>query len=84
MEIVRTTLLFACVLSVCAEEDDYYDILGVSRTASQKDIKKAFRELAVKYHPDKNPDGDKKEIEAKFVEIAKGMIALGDLKNDGI
>ena len=47
-----------------AEKRDYYDVLGVSRTASDEEIRKAFRRLARKYHPDSNP-GDK-QAEAKF------------------
>ncbi len=55
---------------------DYYKIIGVSKDASQEDIKKAFRKLAVKYHPDKNP-GDKK-AEEKFKEISEANEVLSD------
>jgi len=55
---------------------DYYKILGVEKTASVADIKKAFRKLAVKYHPDKNP-GDKK-AEEKFKEINEANEVLSD------
>lgn len=55
---------------------DYYKILGIERTASQEDIKKAFRKLAVKYHPDKNP-GDKK-AEEKFKEVNEANDVLSD------
>jgi len=63
------------ILIVVIGSKDYYEILGVSKTASQKDIKKAFRKLAILYHPDKNTDMDKKEAEKKFVEIGNGTVA---------
>jgi molecular chaperone DnaJ len=55
---------------------DYYEILGVDRNASQDEIKKSYRKLAVKYHPDKNPDD--KSAEAKFKEVAEAYAILSD------
>ncbi|HLU99854.1 MAG TPA: DnaJ domain-containing protein, partial [Acidobacteriota bacterium] len=55
---------------------DYYEILGVDRNASQEDIRKAYRRLARKYHPDVNP-GDK-EAEEKFKEIQEANAVLSD------
>jgi len=55
---------------------DYYEILGVSRDASEVDIKKAFRQLALKYHPDRNPDN--KASEDKFKEINEAYSCLID------
>ncbi len=57
---------------------DYYDILELSKDASQEDIKKAYRKQALKYHPDRNP-GDK-EAEKKFKEISEAYEVLSDEK----
>ena len=55
---------------------DYYDVLGVNKSASPEDIKSAYRKLAVKYHPDKNP-GDK-AAEDKFKEASEAYGILSD------
>ena len=55
---------------------DYYEVLGVDKSASAEDIKKAYRKMAIKYHPDKNP-GDK-EAEEKFKEAAEAYSILSD------
>ena len=55
---------------------DYYDILGISRNADEEEIKKSFRKLAIKYHPDKNPG--KKEAEERFKEINEAYSVLSD------
>ena len=55
---------------------DYYEILGVSRDASERDVKKAYRRLAMKYHPDRNP-GDS-EAEEKFKELSEAAEVLSD------
>src|ERR671939_1071046 len=55
---------------------DYYEILGVTRTASEQEIKSAYRRLAVKYHPDKNP-GDA-AAEERFKEAAEAYSVLSD------
>src|SRR5690606_14700233 len=55
---------------------DYYDVLGVSRNADQAEIKSAYRKLAIKYHPDKNPNN--KEAEEKFKEAAEAYEVLSN------
>ena len=59
-----------------AEKRDYYEVLGVSKNASEDEIKKAYRKIAIKYHPDRNP-GDK-EAEEKFKEAAEAYDVLHD------
>ncbi|KAG9348043.1 hypothetical protein JZ751_004063 [Albula glossodonta] len=56
---------------------DYYQTLGVHRNASQEDIKKAYRKLALKWHPDKNPN-NKEEAERRFKELAEAFEVLSD------
>lgn len=59
---------------------DYYVLLGVQKNASKDEIKKAYKKLAMKYHPDRAPDDKKKEYEEKFKEINEAAAVLGDDK----
>lgn len=59
-----------------AEKRDYYEVLGVSKNADASEIKKAYRKLALQYHPDKNPGN--KEAEEKFKEAAEAYDVLGN------
>ena len=62
-----------------AEKKDYYAILGVSKTATDDELKKAYRKMAKKYHPDANPD-NKEEAEKKFKEVNEAYEVLSDAK----
>ncbi|MBQ5872075.1 MAG: DnaJ domain-containing protein, partial [Bacteroidaceae bacterium] len=59
-----------------AEKRDYYEVLGVSKNASDAEIKAAYKKMAIKYHPDRNPDN--KEAEEKFKEAAEAYDVLHD------
>jgi len=72
---VEVVSLVCCCLGLIlssSAEDDYYKVLGIQRSATEQDIKKAFRKLALKYHPDKNKDDP--SAEKKFMEISKGIV----------
>ena len=60
-----------------AQKRDYYEVLGVSKSATDEELKKAFRKLAKKYHPDANPD-NKEEAEKKFKEVNEAYEVLSD------
>jgi len=57
---------------------DYYEILGVSKNASQKEIEEAYRRLAIQYHPDRHPPEKKEEMREKFKEISEAYAVLSD------
>lgn len=57
---------------------DYYEVLGVSRDATTAEIRKAYRKLALSYHPDKVPGEERAEAEIKFKEISAAYEVLSD------
>ena len=68
---------------MAGKSEDYYEILGVDKNVSSEDLKKQFRKLSIKYHPDKQvgkTDEEKKEAEEKFKEIAEAYDVLSDPK----
>src|SRR5512139_2010075 len=61
---------------MATKKRDYYEVLGVNKDASEEDLKKAYRKLAMKYHPDRNPDA--KDAEEKFKEAKEAYEVLSD------
>ncbi|KAG9232897.1 DnaJ protein-like protein [Amylocarpus encephaloides] len=69
-------LVLLCILQLAACTEDFYNLLGIDKQASNRDIKSAYRRLSKKYHPDKNPGNT--TAKQKFVEIAEAYEALSD------
>ena len=63
-------------ITLASAKKDYYELLGVNRSASEDDLKKAYRKLALQYHPDRNPDD--KQAEEKFKEVSEAYSVLSD------
>eukprot|EP01095_Lingulamoeba_sp_RSL-Kostka_P005100 TRINITY_DN16457_c0_g1_i1.p2 TRINITY_DN16457_c0_g1~~TRINITY_DN16457_c0_g1_i1.p2 ORF type:complete len:412 (-),score=145.23 TRINITY_DN16457_c0_g1_i1:78-1313(-) len=65
------------LINICYAGEDYYNILGIKRDASTKEIRKAYRDLSLKWHPDKNPD-NREEATKKFEKISRAKEILTD------
>lgn len=61
----------------------YYDVLGIGKGAEEESVKKAYKKLALKYHPDRNP-GDKQEADMKFKEIMEAYEVLSNKRKRSI
>jgi len=72
---IQLLFLLACVLVAAQAGEDYYKILGVGRKATAAELKKAYRKLSLKYHPDKNSASDAQQ---KFAEISVAYDTLSD------
>ena len=79
--LLSSSLLLLCTFNVVlASPNNLYSTLGIPKTASQSDIKKAYRKAALKHHPDKVPESERTKAEHKFKEIAKAYEWLSDEK----
>ena len=77
--IIALAATIAFLAETVSTEKDYYAVLGVPKTAAENVIKRAYRKLSLKYHPDK-VQGDKQVAEKKFMEIATAYEVLSDSK----
>ena len=76
---MKLVLLFLGLYLIAAKSGkDYYKILGVRRNANDKQLKKSYRKLALKYHPDKVPEEERDAAQDKFVEISEAYNVLSD------
>ncbi|AOA60410.1 DnaJ-like protein [Komagataella phaffii CBS 7435] len=73
---MKIWLVLLLVFATVFAETDYYKVLGVAKNADEKDIKKAYRSLSKKFHPDKNPGDD--EAAQKFIQVGEAYDVLGD------
>jgi DnaJ-related protein SCJ1 len=69
------------LICCCSAGKDFYDVLGVSRSSTPAEIKKAYKQLGLKYHPDKNPSED---AATRFAEIAAAYEVLSDPEKRGV
>ncbi|KAL3424058.1 DnaJ domain-containing protein [Phlyctema vagabunda] len=74
MKLPSASFLLLCMLQLAACTEDFYKLLGIDKQASDRDIKRAYRSLSKKYHPDKNPGNE--TAKQKFVEVAEAYEAL--------
>ena len=70
-------LIISLIIIKSNDKNDYYKILGIEKNATEKEIKKAYRKLALKWHPDKNPN-NREEAEEKFKKINEAYSILSD------
>ncbi|KAJ3012646.1 UNVERIFIED_CONTAM: DnaJ- protein scj1 [Siphonaria sp. JEL0065] len=76
MRLIVFLFAFLLIVTTVLAGKDYYEILGVNRSSLKREIKKAYKQLSMKYHPDKNPNN--KEAEQKFMELANAYEVLSD------
>ncbi|EPE33373.1 Chaperone J-domain-containing protein [Glarea lozoyensis ATCC 20868] len=76
MRLPSAGFLLLCMLQLASCAEDFYKLLGIDKSASERDIKSAYRKLSKKYHPDKNPGNA--TAKQKFVEVAEAYEALSD------